>query len=46
MLKNEEGIWVEDEGQLKFMVNDFYHKLFEDPSNNNFGIRPCILTLL
>jgi exonuclease III len=35
MLKNEEGIWVEDEGQLKFMVNDFYHKLFEDPSNNN-----------
>jgi hypothetical protein len=35
MLRNEEGIWVEDEGQLKFMVNDFYHKLFEDPSNIN-----------
>ncbi|KAK2417953.1 hypothetical protein QL285_040194 [Trifolium repens] len=34
MLKNDQNIWVENEEELKLMVNDYYKSLFARPDHN------------
>lgn len=43
MLKDEQGKWIEDEDNIKIMMNDYYRQLFELHNTWAFGPRGVVI---